>query len=109
MINIENPNKIYLFIICFIIKVAFSKQSFHKYEMKININQDELNNFYFEENDYNCKKWVPSLFNPILLAPRDLNIIKGERIMNICKVKDVLLNDNEYYLLEFYTHIYFFN
>ena len=52
MINIENPNKIYLFIICFIIKVTFSKQSFHKYEMKININQDELNNFYFEENDF---------------------------------------------------------
>ena len=29
--------------------------------------------------------------------------------MNICEVKDFLLNDNKKYLLEFYTHIYFFN
>ena len=29
--------------------------------------------------------------------------------MNICEVKDFLLNDNKKYLLRFYTHIYFFN
>ena len=109
MFYIGNLNQIYLFIICLIIKVTFSIQSFNKYEMKIKINQKELDYFYFEDNGHNCRIWVPSLFNPILLVPNYIEIRQGDMLSNTCKIKNALLNDNKIYTIKLFKYINFFN
>ena len=83
MKSLENlANFISLFIICLIINIPPSFQILSRYEIKIPINQNRLSNFFFtmygEESV--CDKWVPSLFNPILLVSYKVDIKYGKEI-----------------------------
>ena len=84
MKSLENlENFISLFIICLIINILPSFQILNRYEIKIPINQNVLSNFFFFSmygKDYICDKWVPSLFNPILLVSYKVDIKYGKEI-----------------------------
>lgn len=73
---------IYIFLIYLIINISLSLQKYKKYQIEIAKNQNELSNLYITDDSFNqyedpCTKWIPSLFNPILLIPK-INL-KGEK------------------------------
>ena len=76
MVNgVKRRKNIYIFIIYFIFNISFSFQAIKKYDIYMNINRNDLDNFYFTDEEFNkfespCNKWIPSIFNPILLTPK---------------------------------------
>lgn len=73
MKNIQyQKRKFYLFLIYIIINISFSLQKSNSFEIGIKTKQSELDYFYVIDNEFEepCKKWIPSIFNPILLTKR---------------------------------------
>ena len=82
MTNGTKSKKFSLFLFYFLINISFSIQKVKKFNLGIPINQDKLGSLYFtEENFIETCNWIPSLFNPILLA-KDMTIINGILIEN---------------------------
>ena len=71
---------IYLFLICFIFNILFTTQTYIEFDIKISINENEIDRFYIYTNNDICVEWTPSLFNPFLLVDRDTFIGEYESI-----------------------------
>ena len=76
-----NMKKFNLFIICIIINILFSEQKLEAFEIQINTSIIS-EGFYIKDEIVNsqCKRWIPSLFTPILsyFLPEPIN--QGRRI-----------------------------
>ena len=109
MKSFENlTNFINLFIICLIINVPPSFQILNRYEIEIPTNKKELSNFFFTiKGEYNvCEKWVPSLFNPILLVSYEINKNYREPIFHdIIDLRYLFLNENKRIKLNLYSSV----
>ena len=80
------------------INISPSFQILNRYEIKIPINKKELSNFFFtiNEEDSVCEKWVPSLFNPILLVPFEEELVYGDIILEVNhELRYPFLNENK--------------
>ena len=113
MKSFENfTNFISLFIICLIINVPPSFQILNRYEIEIPINKKELSNFFFTiKGEYNvCEKWVPSLFNPILLVSYVVKLKYGKPIdYDIYELRYPFLNENKRFKFSLYSSVNFGN
>ena len=113
MINVHFKNiKLYFYII---INISFSLQKSNIFNISIEINKFQLDFFYVIDNEFKdpCKKWIPSIFNPILLSKKiDLPsrnlVIENYKLYNpvfynynfitISLYKDIKFLDYEMYL-----------
>ena len=113
MKSLENhTNFISLFIICLIINIPPSFQILNRYEIKIPINKKELSNFFFtiNEEDSVCEKWVPSLFNPILLVSSEVELKYGDIIPKVNhELRYPFLNENKGFTITFFSSVKFGN
>ena len=77
MSNLNFINKLYSFLLLFIINIEFSNLKLNRFDITIDYSKG-LENLYINSEDDNdlCKKWIPSLFSPILLS--NSKDIKGE-------------------------------
>ena len=76
---------IYSFLMFFIINIKFSNNQFKAFNISMDYSKG-LDFLHINNNDKNdiCKRWVPSLFSPILLN-KDRN--SGEKEINIKSIK----------------------
>ena len=113
MKNLANlTNFINLFIICLIINISPSFQILIKYEIKIPINNGKLSNFFFTMyGRYDvCEKWVPSLFNPILLVSSEVELKYGDIIPKVNhELRYPFLNENKGFTITFFSSVKFGN
>ena len=98
-----------LIIICIISNIFFSQQAYEAYEITINPNSDS-EEFYINDSLDNspCKHWIPSLFTPFLLVPKENKIDESLKIFNVnLDIKIPFIDDNELTSFEFYQNIPF--
>ncbi len=98
-----------LIIICIISNIFFSQQTYETYEITINPNTDS-EEFYINDSFENtlCNRWIPSLFIPFLLVPKEKKIDESLKLFNIkLDIKFPFINDNDLTSFEFYKNIPF--
>ena len=82
MINVlKSRNKYYYFIILFLLNILLTKEEYKTFKINISIKENELDNLSINDDsstdeDRGCEKWIPSLFNPVLLVPGEF-VIRG--------------------------------
>ena len=74
--------QINLFLIYLILNITLTSQEYVEYTMKLDITENELNILNIENNKENdpCKNWIPSLFNPILLINKNIDISENQKL-----------------------------
>ena len=79
MSNLNLTNKLYSFLLLFIINIEFSNLKLNRSDITIDYSKGLENLYIYNEDDNDlCKKWVPSLFSPILLS--NLKYITGDEL-----------------------------
>lgn len=92
MINVlKSRKKYYYFIILFLLNILFTKEEYETFKINIAIKENELDYLYInddstEKDDRGCQKWIPSLFNPILLVHGDYDIKDLENLQKEIEV-----------------------
>jgi hypothetical protein len=82
--------KNYFFLFLFFLNFLFSQQKYDKFEMMISTQETILEIFHIDDNNGICEFWIPSLFTPILIVPRDKEINEDKKI-NTFKFKSPIL------------------
>ena len=109
MITIQKQRKKinYLFLICFIINISFSIQSYITYNFELEISESELGILFI--NSYNeldfCEKWTPALSIPILLVPSEIDISQIELYRKQLNSKIIIFSEYSiiihFYIIKF--------
>lgn len=79
MKSLNIKKKFSLFVILFIINITVSFQDLKIFPIKFNSISNQLDNFFIElekvdeDDKTKCKKWIPSLSNPLLMVTSDIN------------------------------------
>ena len=100
-----------LVIICIISNLFFSQQAYETYEIIINPDSDS-EEFYINDSfgKSPCQRWIPSLFTPFLLVPKENEIEESSKLFNVkLEIKLPFINDNKFIFYEFYQNIPFLN
>ena len=107
MITIQKPRKKinYLFLICFMINISFSIQSYITYNFELEISESELGILFI--NSYNdldlCEKWTPALSIPILLVPSKTDLFYLEEIDKNLKANNIVFSEYPLNIILFFA------
>ena len=95
----------------FLVNISISIQSNIKYDIIINIEQSEMDEIFINDKntDSPCEKWIPSLFNPILIVPKTKDIIEGEDLGLSYRIKNPFLNNFYEFQVSLYKNTEFLN
>lgn len=106
---INTKNNILLFFIYFLINFSFSNSNPYNYEIEINKENSELDYFYInDDNNFStCNKWIPSLFTPVLLIPRDIEPKVGDNLHSKFDLINPLFYSNNFFPVDIYDNIPF--
>ena len=103
--------KVYIFLIYVLINISFSFQNSNVIEIGIQINQSQLDFFYIIDNEFqdsSCNKWIPSLFNPILLVKKiDLPFENQITEKKTIELDNPVLYNYDPFTISFYREIKF--
>ena len=73
--------------------LSFSNMNYDEYTIQFSIDNDDLEPIYIRSSDY-CQKWIPSLFSPILLMPKDGVTPGWKDIEDDIPINPIFLPDN---------------
>ena len=81
-------NNFNFFLFLLFLNFLFSQQNSEKFEMKISTQETILDIFHIEDNNGICEFWIPSLFTPILIVPKNIEFKEDKKIINTIKYKN---------------------
>ena len=100
MINVFKSKIFTYYFLIFLLNILFTKQNYLSINLLAEINENDLNAFHFNKfsNDDStiCKEWIPSLFNPVLLVPEEVDV-KGLEPLGDDNILCPVLSTSEYF------------